>query len=249
MLSPLPALSLLIDVAGALASSTLQLLNKHVADRQAALQVLVLLVETTVFSLLFLVLISASFALAVCLFLHLAVLFRPSHRGRAAALLHRQLSLVDDELPADDELTRWMGGGRRPETHRPRPSGVAFLTRSLRRSLAAALRWQLCNFDSLADEHDPSFVKWVEDHGDLIVTHIGRSGPYVVINRAILLTLGDDGVVESFYERPTSTYVARLGKQSWVNCCLMIRLCDFDKAVQWRRDRRWMYVLFTPSPF
>lgn len=110
------------------------------------------------------------------------------------------------------------------------------------------LLWQLPNFDNLAEEHDPSFIKWLRDDGDLVVTHIGRSGPYMAINCAILLTIGDDGVVESFRKGPVSNYVDKLGKLTWVNCCLKISVQDFDKVVGWRRDRRWVYVLSIPTP-
>lgn len=70
----------------------------------------------------------------------------------------------------------------------------------------------------------------------------------MAINRAILLTIGDDGVVESFRKGPVSNYVDRLGKLIWVNCCLKISVRDFDKVVGWRRDHRWVYGLSIPTP-
>lgn len=111
------------------------------------------------------------------------------------------------------------------------------------------LHWQLFHFNNLEEEHDPNFVKWVKDHGNLIVTHIGQSGPYMVINHTILLRLGDNGVIELLNERSIYTYVGWLGKWSWVNCCLTIWLRDFDKVAQWCCDRHWMYVLFVLLPF
>lgn len=108
----------------------------------------------------------------------------------------------------------------------------------------AALRRQYLSLDNLAEEHDPRFLKWLDDNENLIITRISRSGPYMVINRTVLI-IGDDGVVK-FCENPLSAYVDRLGKRSWVNYSLMIGLQHF-KVVDWRRDRRWVYVLF-PLP-
>ncbi|KAF8921956.1 hypothetical protein CPB85DRAFT_1247101 [Mucidula mucida] len=226
--------------AHAVTSQTLQLLYSLIPGQQAALQVVVFVIEITLFSVFLLLFLCACVALVLCLLLNIAVLLHPCLRGRIAEHIRRQLDLIDD-LPAD-ELTRWIGA-RRPVAYPPScrlGSVVAVLVHYSRRCLAVVLLWQLPNFDNLAEEHDPSFIKWLRDDGDLVVTHIGRSGPYMAINRAILLTIGDDGVVESFRKGPVSNYVDKLGKLTWVNCCLKISIRDFDKVVGWRRDRRWV---------
>ncbi|KAI4143891.1 MAG: hypothetical protein LQ340_006850 [Diploschistes diacapsis] len=69
---------------------------------------------------------------------------------------------------------------------------------------------QFLRLDNLAEEHDPSFLKWLDDDNNLIVTPISRSGPYMVVNRTALLIMGDDGAVESFCEGPISAYVVNV---------------------------------------
>lgn len=68
----------------------------------------------------------------------------------------------------------------------------------------AVLRWQVLSLDNLVEEHDHRFMDWFEG-SDMVITHISRSGEYMVINRTIVLIIGNDGVVESFHKGPIST--------------------------------------------
>ena len=62
-------------------------------------------------------------------------------------------------------------------------------------------------------------MEWLQA-SDMTVTHISRSGRCMILNCAMVLTLRDDWVAESFREGYISPYSHELRNQPWVNCHL-----------------------------
>lgn len=84
LFNPPTMLSSFAAFAHAVTSQTLQLLYSLIPGQQAALQVVVFVIEITLFSVFLLLFLCACVALVLCLLLNIAVLLHPCLRGRIA---------------------------------------------------------------------------------------------------------------------------------------------------------------------